>query len=126
MRNASRATSSGGIAWISGREASLIQSTSSGSESEGKKGSPRSSLSAHSGVPEGDVTEHGGDRPVLVDRSAKLGRVQAFDEGAEALTLSRVQVDVRPVLRHASATIPAGDGDHQGMSRTSASNDRQS
>jgi hypothetical protein len=50
---------------------------------------------------------------VLVHRSAKLILVQAFDQGAKALALSRVLIDVRAILRHASITIPLAGGAHQ-------------
>src|SRR5204862_120099 len=46
MLTASSARARGGIAWIRGREESLIQSTSSGSFSDAVNGSPRSSLPA--------------------------------------------------------------------------------
>src|SRR5207245_3844640 len=45
-RSARRAASRGGMAWINGRVASLIQVTSSGSTSDGENGTPRSSLAA--------------------------------------------------------------------------------
>jgi hypothetical protein len=48
----------------------------------------------HPGIPECDVAEHAGDRPVLIDGSAELVLVQALDQGTKALALSRVLLDV--------------------------------
>ncbi len=113
ISRASRATSRGGIAWISARLASLIQSTSSGSVSEVVNGSPRSSLSAsdeHPGVPERDVAEHGRDRPVRVHRDAELVLAHALDDRAHPLALSRVLLDVGAIVRHASVDDTAGAG----------------
>jgi hypothetical protein len=52
------------------------------------------------------VAEHGSDRPVLVHRREELLLAQALHEGAKALALPRVLLDVRAALRHDSSTIP--------------------
>jgi hypothetical protein len=50
---------------------------------------------------------------MLVHRSAKLVLVQSLDQGAKALALSLVLIDVRAILRHASMTIPLAGGGWQ-------------
>jgi hypothetical protein len=60
----------------------------------------------HPGIPKRDVAEHGGDRPVLVYGSANLVLDLALDQGAKALALSRVLIQVRAILGHAFMTIP--------------------
>jgi hypothetical protein len=116
MLNASRAASSGGIAWISGRgvvdPVHVLRLGVGGRERHatlqlvGERQYP--------GIPERDMSEHGGDRPVLVHLGAKLVLVEALDQGAKALTLSRVLIDVRRILRHASETIPLAGGCRSG------------
>ena len=47
---------------------------------------------------------------MVVHRSEKLVLVQALDQGTKALALSRVLIDVRAILRHASMRIPPAVG----------------
>ena len=57
-------------------------------------------------IPERDVAEHGGHRPVLVHGDPKLVLAQALYQGTQALALSPVLLHVGPILGHRSITIP--------------------
>ena len=117
VRRANCAATRGAIAWIRGRVESFSQSPS-GSASPDAHGSPRSIFSRQgleADIPVGDVTEHAGNRPVLVHGRGKRLVVKRLDERTHALSLSRVRFDVRPIVTHGPTIQPRrqdarGDG----------------
>jgi hypothetical protein len=85
------------MAWITGRVASLIQSTSSGSASDGEKRYAALQLVGQRQdpcVPEGDVPEYAGHGQVFVHRTAQLVVTQTPDQRPKALALAAIPLNV--------------------------------
>ena len=69
-------------------------------------------------VPVGDVTEHAGHRPVLVHGRGQRLVVQRLDECAQALSLTRVRFDERPIFTQPTIHPGRRDASKVGQGRT--------